>query len=347
MMPDVVDVFCHWLPRPFLDAVFARSGQQLHMLERASQIPVMVDLEARFSVMDQFEGYRQIPSIASPPIEAVDGPTGAADLARIANDAQAQMVQLHPDRFPGFVASLAMNNPEAALAEAERATLELGAVGVQVFTNVNGQPLDQPAFLQLFEAMGEQRKPIWLHPARAMSRPDYPDEEVSKYDLWWALGWPYETSLAMGRLVFSGLFDRYPDLVIITHHAGGMVPMMEGRFGPGLKMLGTRNPPQLADAVATPLQEPPLDAFRRFYADTATFGSQAAIECGVAFFGAERMMFGTDMPFDPEKGPGFIRETLSAIDKMSLSPQDRDRILSRNARLVLGLDQHSEEQPSM
>ena len=64
------------------------------------------------------------------------------------------MVQLHPDRFPGFVASLAMNNPEAALAEAERATLELGAVGVQVFTNVNGQPLDQPAFLQLFEAMG-------------------------------------------------------------------------------------------------------------------------------------------------------------------------------------------------
>ena len=326
-MPDVVDVFCHWLPQPFLDAVFARSGQQLHM----------VDLEARFSVMDQFEGYRQIPSIASPPIEAVDGPTGAADLARIANDAQSEMVQRHPDRFPGFVASLAMNNPEAALAEAERATRELGAVGVQVFTNVNGQPLDQQPFLQLFEAMGELRKPIWLHPARAMSRSDYPDEEVSKYDLWWALGWPYETSLAMGRLVFSGLFDRYPDLVIITHHAGGVVPMMEGRFGPGLQMLGTRNPPELADAVATPLQEPPLDAFRRFYADTATFGSQAAIECGIAFFGAERMMFGSDMPFDPEKGPGFIRETLSAIDKMSLPPQDRNKILSRNALSVLGL----------
>ena len=177
MMPDVVDVFCHWLPQPFLDAVFARSGQQLHMLERAAQIPVMVDLEARFSVMDQFEGYRQIPSIASPPIEAVDGPTGAADLARIANDAQSEMVQRHPDRFPGFVASLAMNNPEAALAEAERATRELGAVGVQVFTNVNGQPLDQQPFLQLFEAMGELRKPIWLHPARAMSRSDYPNEE--------------------------------------------------------------------------------------------------------------------------------------------------------------------------
>ncbi len=345
-MPEVVDVFCHWLPQPFLDAVFARSDQQLHMLERAAQIPVMVDLEARFSVMDQFEGYCQIPSIASPPIEAVDGPEGAADLARIANDAQAQMVQLHPNRFLGFVASLPMNNPEAALAEAERATRELGAVGVQVFTNVNGQPLDQPAFLQLFEAMGELGKPVWLHPARNMSRSDYPTEEVSKYDLWWALGWPYETSLAMGRLVFSGLFDRYPDLVIITHHAGGMVPMMEGRFGPGLQMLGTRNPPELADAVATPLEEPPLDAFRRFYADTATFGSQSAIECGTTFFGAERMMFGSDMPFDPEQGPGFIRATLSAINGMFLSPQDRNKILSHNALSVLGLAQHDGESTS-
>ncbi len=114
--------------------------------------------------------------------------------------------------------------------------------------------------------------------------------------------------------------------------------MMEGRFGPGLKMLGTRNPPELADAVATPLEEAPLDAFRRFYADTATFGSQAAIECGIAFFGAKHMMFGSDMPFDPEKGPGFIRETLSAIDKMSLSPRDRRKILSQNAGAVLGLD---------
>ena len=342
-MPEVVDVFCHWLPLPFLDAIFARSDQHLHMLERAARIPVMVDLEARFSVMDQFEGYRQIPSIASPPIEAVAGPTGAADLARIANDAQAQMVQLHPDRFLGFVASLAMNNPEAALAEAERATRNLGAAGVQVFTNVNGQPLDQPEFLQLFEAMAELGKPIWLHPARGINRSDYPTEEISKYDLWWALGWPYETSLAMGRLVFSGLFDRHPDLVVITHHAGGMVPLMEGRFGPGLEMLGTRNPPELADAVATPLQEPPLDAFRRFYADTATFGSQAAIECGSAFFGVERMMFGSDMPFDPEKGPGFIRETLSAIDKMSLSPRDRRKILGQNARSLLGLEQRRGE----
>ena len=336
-MPEIIDVFCHWLPRPYLDAVLTHSGKRLHMLERAGQIPVMVDLEARFTVMDQFEEYRQIPSLASPPIEAVADPSTAVDLARIANDTQAEMVECHPDRFPGFVASLPMNNPEAALEEAQRATEELGALGVQVFTNVNGQPLDEPPFLELFETMGELQKPIWLHPARGMNRPDYPTEKVSKYDLWWALAWPLETSLAMGRLVFSGLFDRYPDLVIVTHHAGGIIPMMEGRLGPGLEMLGTRNPPELADSVSTPLKERPLDAFKRFYADTATFGSQAAIECGLAFFGSERLMFGSDMPFDPEKGPGFIRETLAAIDRMSLSTRNKEKIWAQKARSVLGL----------
>ena len=75
-----------------------------------------------------------------------------------------------------------------------------------------------------------------------MTVADYPSEEVSKFDTWWALGWPYETSVAMARLVFSGLFDRWPDLKLITHHCGGMIPMMEGRIESGLQLLGTRKP---------------------------------------------------------------------------------------------------------
>jgi len=139
------------------------------------------------------------------------------DLARLANDEMAALVAKHTDRFPGFVASLPMNNPEAALKEIDRAIDGLGATGVQMFSNVNRRPLDLPEFQPLFDRMAERRLPIWLHPARPAVA-DYVGEPRSKFDLWWAFGWPYETSVAMGRLVFSGIFDRHPDLVIITHH---------------------------------------------------------------------------------------------------------------------------------
>ena len=192
--------------------------------------------------------------------------------------------------------------------------------------------------LEVIEHVAALGCPIWLHPVRPMTIADYPTEDYSKFDLWWAFGWPYETSIAMGRLVFSGLFDRWPNLAVITHHCGGIIPMMEGRIESGLQLLGTRNPPQLADAVKTDLKERPIDAFRHFHADTASFGSRTAIECGISFFGPERMLFATDSPFDPEQGPGYIRDTLRAIMEMDLTEQQRTAMLSGNARRLLQLD---------
>ena len=120
--------------------------------------------------------------------------------------------------------------------------------------------------------------------------------------------------------------------------------MMEGRFGPGLKMPRNPEPTRVSRCGSgRPYRNHRWTLSGDSMPIRQTFGSRAAIECGIAFFGVERMMFGSDMPFDPEKGPGFIRETLSAIDKISLSPQDRDRILSRNGRSILGLDQNGGE----
>jgi len=338
MEQTCIDLFCHCLPPRYCDAVNRSLTSPLWMFARAQEIPVMVDLEARLRVMDDFPGYRQVLSLASPTLEALAGPEQSPQLAQIGNDALAEMVAGHPERFPGFIASLPVNNPDAALAEAMRAVNELGALGVQLYSNVNGRPLDEPEFLAIFELMAQLDRPVWLHPIRPLTHADYRTEDVSKYDLWWALGWPYETSVAMARLVFAGLFDRCPNLVVITHHCGGVIPMMEGRLGSGLERLGMRNPPEHADAVRTNLQEPPLDAFRRFYADTASFGSRAAIECARAFFGVEKLLFATDMPFDPEQGPGYIRETLRAIGEMNLDNQERAAILSENARRLLKLD---------
>src|SRR5439155_948448 len=227
----------------------------------ASLVVVLVDLEQRFRIMDRYEGYVQVLTLASPPIEALAGPDVTPELARLANDGMAELVANHPDRFPGFVASLPMNNPDASLREIDRAIDTLGATGVQIFSNVNGRPLDGPEWEPLFDRMAARRLPIWLHPARPAAFADYPGEKRSRYDIWWAFGWPYETTAAMARLVFAGLFDRHPDLAIITHHMGAMLPYFEGRAGGGLDQLGSRTEdPDDAVALAR-LGRRPLDYF--------------------------------------------------------------------------------------
>jgi hypothetical protein len=154
--------------------------------------------------MDQFGDYRQVISMASPPLEAFGGPDVTPGLARVANDAMAELVIRYPDRFAGFIACLPMNHPAEAERELHRALRDLGARGVQIFSNVNGLPLDRDEFRFLFAVMSAYDLPIWLHPARGSNFPDYLTEDRSLYEIWWTLGWPYETSVAMARLAFSG-----------------------------------------------------------------------------------------------------------------------------------------------
>jgi aminocarboxymuconate-semialdehyde decarboxylase len=230
-----------------------------------------------------------------------------------------------------------MNNPDAAMREIDRAINQLDATGVQVFTNVNGEPLDKPEYLQLFEHMAAIDLPVWMHPSRSADFADYPGETRSKYDLWWAFGWPYETAVAMARLVFSGLFDRHPNLKIITHHLGGMVPHFEGRVAGGLDQLGKRTDDPDDALARSRLKQRPVDYFRMFYGDTALFGPAHAVQCGLEFFGAEHVLFGTDMPFDPEGGPGFVRDTIRAVNAIDVPESVRQQIYEGNAKRMLRL----------
>ena len=228
-----IDVFNHIFPKAYFDRMVkvAPNGKDMH--QRVRKIPCIVDLDERFRIMDEFDDYRQVICLGAPPIEVYGPPPISTDMAKLANDGMAELVAKYPDRFPGFIASLPMNDPEGLLAEAKRAVDKLGAVGVQVFTNVLGRPLDKPETMPLFDLMSELDRPIWMHPARGADFPDYPSEQKSHYEIWWTFGWPYETSVAMAHLVFAGLFDRLPHIKIITHHTGGMIPYFEGRIGPG------------------------------------------------------------------------------------------------------------------
>jgi aminocarboxymuconate-semialdehyde decarboxylase len=276
-------------------------------------------------------------TLAQPPIEAISDPSDGPELARIANDEMAALVDRYPDRFPGFVASLPMNNPDAIPREIERAIDTLGATGVQVHTPVGDKPLDRPEFAPLFDELARRDLPIWIHPTRPASQADYAGEERSKYDIWWTFGWPYETSAAMARLVYAGIFDRHPNLKIITHHCGAMIPFCEGRVGPGLDVLGSRGGDPGDQTAKERLSGRAIDHFRRFYGDTALFGATAGLECGVSFFGPERVLFGTDFPFPPQGSEGDIRGTIASVERMRIGDDEKQRIFEGNARRLLRL----------
>jgi predicted TIM-barrel fold metal-dependent hydrolase len=332
-----IDIFPHISPRKYFDRMIATAPPGMALQKRMSGIPMLTDVELRLRTMDRYPDYVQVLTLAAPPIEVVGGPDVTPDLARLANDEMAALVARYPDRFPGFVASLPMNNPDAAVKEIDRAIDQLGATGVQIFTNVLGRPLDLPEYQPIFARMAERDLPIWMHPARPATVPDYVGEKRSKWDLWWAFGWPYETSIAMGRLVFAGLFDRHPGIKIITHHMGAMIPFCAGRIGGGLDQLGTRSDDPDDLAALGRLEKRPIEYFKMFYGDTALFGAWHAMESGLAFFGADKILFGTDTPFDPEGGNGFIRDTIAAMEKMRATPEEKQAIYEGNARRMLKL----------
>jgi len=336
-----LDIFPHIFPLEYFERMkkIAEGNPGLAAaLKRWMHIPVLWDLDQRIRMMKRWPGYQQVLTLSMPAIEFLGTPEQTPELARLANDGMAAIVRQHPDRFPAFVASLPMNNVPASLEEMDRAIEKLGAKGVQIFTNVNGRPLDGPEFFPIFERMSKTYDlPIWVHPSRTAKFADYPTEEKSKYEIWWLFGWPYETSAFMARLVFSQMFEKLPKLKIITHHLGAMAPFFVNRIGYGMDQFGSRTADEDYAALLKRMKKRPLDYFKMFYGDTSVNGSQSAIRCGLDFYGVDHVLFGTDCPFDPEGGPLFIRETIKTLDRMTLKPADRRKIYFGNAVNMLRL----------
>jgi uncharacterized protein len=333
-MPNdtIVDIYCHIAPEKFFQEMNRIAPRLGNIAARLRGVKKLFDLDERFREMDQFGDYRQIISLPNPPIEDFAPGAVGLELARIGNDAMAELCARHPQRFPTFVAALSLTDVAGSVAEARRAVKELHASGVQIFTNVAGRPLDEGAFEPIFATMAELDLPIWLHPARTASMTDYPAEPKSRFEMWWCFGWPYDTSVAMVRMVFNGLLDRYPKLKIITHHLGGMIPFYDGRIGPGLQVLGSRTSDEDYSNILPSLKRPHLDYMHDFYGDTALFGGGIqAVRCGLEFFGADHVVFATDTPLGP------IAPTIDTIRRLDVADGDRRKIFSGNAERLLKL----------
>lgn len=333
----LIDVFCHFLPGRYLEQRNKRAGAGFgtQYARYFSANPGLTDLEIRFRILDKFPDVRQLLTIAGPNVESITQPQDTVELARIANDELAEMVAKHPDRFIAAGACLPMNDVDAALQEADRAIRDLGFCAVEIFTDINGTPLDSPDFFPLYEKMQDYDLPILLHPRRTNTTADYADEATSKFLVYTNFGWPFETSKAMARLAFGGVLERYPRLKIVTHHAGGMVPFFHKRIELSWefneRLMGYTRDGQT-------LTRTPLDCYRSFYCDTAIQGNPSALMCAHDFFGTDHMLFATDCPYDDELGERVYRETIPAVEAMGIRDEDKRKIFEGNARRLFKLD---------
>ena len=185
-----IDAYTHFFPKTFFNKMIEVAGQYKDMGKRVRAIPPLYDLDARKKIIDTHKDYQQIIAYPQPPVEKLaKSPQQIDEFIRIINDGFAELCAKESAHFPGWIAQISLDAPDAGVAEAERAINQLGALGVQIYTNVAGKPIDRPQYLPFWKKMNELGKPIWLHPARGAEVPDYADEKKSLYEIWWTFGW--------------------------------------------------------------------------------------------------------------------------------------------------------------
>jgi predicted TIM-barrel fold metal-dependent hydrolase len=328
-----IDIFTHVMLPRYKNALYKHSNRfetERKFMERRI---TLTNHEERIRILNQYEDVVQVLSVNLPPLEEVVDPKEAAELAKIANDEMAEWVAKYPEKYITAIANLPLNNIDASMKEAERAIKQLGFKGIQIFTSILGKPLGLEEFMPLYKMMANFDLPIWIHPLRRSSTPDYPTENSSFHQIFSVFGWPYETTMAMTRLIFAGIFEKFPKIKFITHHGGGMVPYYADRivvhYNNGLERLGQKNFPGL--------MKHPIEYFKMFYNDTALNGNASGLMCAYQFFGEDHLLFGTDMPHDVENGAIAILKTIEAIEDMNIPESSKKKIFEGNARNLLHL----------
>jgi uncharacterized protein len=318
-----IDIFAHVMPEKFFDKLTKKIKIGVDLLEYTPWVinyPGMKKLDYRFNMMNRYPEVLQVISLVLPPLEVVVETKDSIELAKAANEEMAEMVVKYPDRFAAAVATVPLNDVDAAIKETDRAINDLGFKGIQIFSNIDGQPIDSPQYRPLFERMAQHKLPIWIHPwnlpVTGPSSKYLPDsiKEYFRNDIVEPMNWPFETTLAMLRIEQSTIFTDYPDLKIITHHCGGMIPFFATRI---------KNPKN-------------IEILHKFYADTAIYGNTGALMCGYNFWSPDRMLFGTDMMGTAVQFDRTL-DTIDSIERMGISQQDKDKIYFTNAQRLLKL----------
>ena len=272
------------------------------------------NLDLRLKSMDAQGVAVHALSLNPPMVYWADGALGNR-LARLVNDTMAGASRAHPERFV-FLATLPMQDPQAAVNEVNRAVTQLGARGIYLGTNVRGKELSDPSFLPVFERIDALRVPIFLHPLNVVGA-----QRLTSYYLHNLLGNPFDTAVAAANIIFSGLLDRFPKLEICLPHAGGALPYLIGRLNHGWKVR----------QECKALKKPPSSYLRRFTFDTISHAPES-LNYLIDLVGADHVMMGSDYCFDM----GYERP-VKAVTALKLSRPDQEKILGGNAARLLRL----------
>jgi 6-methylsalicylate decarboxylase len=283
------------------------------------------ELEARLRLMDHAGIEMQVLS-ASPQMPYAENKSKAARAARFVNDRYAELVQAHPDRFRAF-AALPMPHLEESIGEMGRALDQLGMAGVAMNTTVLGRALVEPDFEPVFAELNRRGAVLYLHPAGNSACTPL----IRDYHLTWMVGAPVEDTISIMQLITGGLPTRYPDITIINSHLGGALPMLLQRADDQYGW----------EAPDTP--ERPSVAARRMWYDTVGHGHVPALRCAIDSFGADRLLLGTDFPY--ENGDTFVR-AIDYINDPQIDPDATRAILDQNASALLGIGQERQKPPA-
>ena len=323
-----IDIASHIVLPKLLKALDSLPGRRSNQYKF---MPGLTDLAARLKIMEGYPDVVQVLSIANC-MEDAGSPDVVYELARIGNDEMAELVAKQPDKFGAALAAIPLNDVDRALKEIEHAIDDLGCKGIMINAHEK-RPLDKPEFMAVYERMVKYDLPICIHPTGGGTG-DYPGENESLYQIWTVWGWPYQTTLAMTRLVFSGVFDRLPNIKFVTHHSGGMVPFDEYRIYGFYDRSIERKEPFVAG-----LKKHPADYYRMFYNDVASSCTTPGLMCAYHFFDADHLIFGTDMPWGPPAGYGnhLYRDTIKWVEGMDIPADEKEKIFVGNARKLFHL----------
>ena len=323
-----IDIHAHFVPEEYLRIIEAEGEPHGVRLRPGPDGPMILvgqamigpitahyyNLDLRLKAMNRQDVTVHALSLNPPMVYWADGALGIR-LARIVNDAMAEATRLHPDRFVAL-ATLPMQDPEAAVTELNRAVTELGCRGIYLGTNIRGKELTDPLFLPVFERIQALQAPVFLHPLNVIG-----SQRLTNYYLHNLLGNPFDTAVAAANLIFSGLLDRFPKLQVCLPHAGGALPYLIGRLDRGWKVRDE----------CKALKKPPSSYLRRFTYDTISH-APASLKYLIDLVGADRVVMGSDFCFDM----GYERP-VKAVTALKLSRNDQEKILGGNAARLLRL----------
>lgn len=276
--------------------------------------PPMTDPAKRLEDMDRVGIDVEVISLSTPNIFFADA-NRQPEVARILNDAYAELIAAHPKRFKGF-ASIPMDNPDAALRELHRAIDELKLNGVVLLSNIQGRALAAPEYRPFFEEADRMNLCIFLHPMI----PVY-SEPFKEYVLGPLVGFPFDTTLAVARMCFAGMLRELPNIRWVIGHLGGAIPYLMERLDNGYR--------DFAECRVN-IDELPSVYLKRLYYDTVTFSSYN-LRMARDLVGVDHMVMGSDYPHLL----GSIERSVSSIEDMSIPEVEKQRIFSGTAMTIL------------